>query len=574
MIGKKLNLKWVSDAISEKEGYTYKDWKEGSIVSIDAQTGTGKTYAILNKILEDKVEDYEELVYICNRIELRRAIQKDLLEKYKMEAKYFIGEEEFIDKNWIGNKKAIIDYEWLDKQKTIYNVTVISYHEIANSRNWRIHTDSNYHILDKYKYIVCDEVQFFLTDASFNQKTYMAYDEIFYARDPKSTLIMLSATIDEVNTLIEEYIKMWKTHEDIFGMSLVHEYRYETGRDYSYVNVKYFKYIDDIATLIKNSEEKWLVFVTSDDNGRKLKDNLCESGVSAEFINANEDNQEKKNLTMFSKFSCQCLIATKCIDNGVNIKDTKVKNIVVMAYDKTTFIQELGRLRLNIKDAHEINLYIRCCYNKTFSTMLKKCEDKKELIDLFNEDIGRFKARFNNDYKKLFEDIFYLNTKNEWTINKLGVVRLELDRKHYQEMVDMMEIDKFAFIKEQLSWLGLEDTFSEENLIEDIIEDETKNELLTFLKDSYENNTYYTKEFFTETIEAIIESDNKLRILFNKICGGKSKKNQKRGAKSYNKLLTDENVNLPYTIGSETKKKTIDGKRKNLTYWKVLYTEN
>ena len=66
----------------------------------------------------------------------------------------------------------------------------------------------------------------------------------------------------------------------------------------------------------------------------------------------------------------------------------------------------------------------------------------------------------------------------------------------------------------------------------------------------------------------------KLRILFNKICGGKSKKNQKRGAKSYNKLLTDENVNLPYTIGSETKKKTIDGKRKNLTYWKVLYTEN
>ena len=110
-MNKKLNLKWVSDVISEKEGYTYKDWKEGSIVSIDAQTGTGKTYAILNKILEDKVEDYEELVYICNRIELRRAIQKDLLEKYKMEAKYFIGEEEFFDKNWIGNKRAIIDYE-------------------------------------------------------------------------------------------------------------------------------------------------------------------------------------------------------------------------------------------------------------------------------------------------------------------------------------------------------------------------------------------------------------------------------------------------------------------------------
>lgn len=568
---KELNLKWVSDVISEKEGYTYKDWKEGSIVSIDAQTGTGKTYAILNKILEDKVEDYEELVYICNRIELRRAIQKDLLEKYKMEAKYFIGEEEFFDKNWIGNKRAIIDYEWLDEQKTIYNVTVMSYHEIANSRNWRIHTDSNYHILEKYQWIVCDEVQFFLTDASFNQKTYMAYDEIFYARDSESTLIMLSATIDEVNTLIEEYINMWKTHEDLFGVNLVHEYKYSTGRDYNYVNVKYFKDIDDIANLIKNSEEKWLVFVTSDDNGRELKDNLCESRVLAEFINANEDNKEKKNLTMFSKFSCQCLIATKCIDNGVNIKDTNVKNIVVMAYDKTTFIQELGRLRLNIKDAHEINLYIRCCYKKTFSTMLKKCEDKKELIDLFKEDISKFKARFNNDYKKLPEDIFYLNTKNEWTINKLGVTRMELDRKHYQNMVDMMKMDKFAFIKEQLSWLGLEDKFSEDNLIEGVVEEETKNDLLLFLKDSYENNAYYTKECFIKKIEAIIESDNKLRVLFNKICGNG---NRSKGAKSYNKLLLDGNVNLPYAVGSEIKQKTIDGKRKKLTYWKVLSTEN
>ncbi|MDU2123440.1 MAG: DEAD/DEAH box helicase [Clostridium celatum] len=567
---KELNLKWVSDVISETEGYTYKDWKEGSIVSIDAQTGTGKTYAILNKILEDKVEDYEELVYICNRVELRRAIQKDLLEKYKMEAKYFIGEKEYFDKNWIGNKSAIIDYEWLDNQQTIYNVTIMSYHEIANARNWKIYMGGNFNILEKYQYIVCDECQFFLTDASFNQKTYMAFDEIFHARDIKSRLIMLSATIEEVESLIEEYTNMLILHGELFGVdNLVHKYQYSTGRDYSYVNVKYFKDVDDMATLIKNSDEKWLVFVTSDKNGQELKNNLCESGVSSEFIKANEDNPEKKNLTMFSKFSCQCLIATKCIDNGVNIKDTNVKNIVVMAYDKTTFIQELGRLRLNIKDAHEINLYIRCCYKKTFSTMLKKCEDKQELIDLYNEDINKFEVRFNNDYKnkKLPEDIFYLNKKKEWTINKLGVARMELDRKHYQKMVDMMELDEFAFIKEQLSWLGLEDTFLEVNLIEDVVEDTTKNDLLLFLKDSYESNTYYTKEFFIETIEAIIESDNKLMVLFNKICGNG---NRSKGAKSYNKLFTDENVNLPYTVGSE--KKTIDGKRKN--YWKVLYTEN
>lgn len=562
---KELNLKWVSDVISEKEGYTYKDWKEGSIITIDAQTGTGKTYAILNKILEDKVESYEELIYICNRVELRRAIQKDLLEKYKMKAKYFIGENEYFDNNWIGDKKAIIDYEWIDNQKTIENVTIMSYHEIANARNWKIYMGGNFNILEKYQYIVCDECQFFLTDASFNQKTYMAFDEIFHARDIKSRLIMLSATIEEVESLIEEYTNMLILHGELFGVdNLVHKYKYSTGRDYSYVNVKYFKDINDIATLIKNSDEKWLVFVTSDKNGQELKNNLCESGVSAEFIKANEDNEEKKNLTMFCKFSCQCLIATKCIDNGVNIKDTNVKNIVVMAYDKTTFIQELGRLRLNIKDAHEINLYIRCCYKKTFSTMLKKCEDKQELIDLYNEDINKFEVRFNNDYKnkKLPEDIFYLNKKKEWTINQLGVARMELDRKHYEKMVAMMELDEFAFIREQLNWLGLGDTFNEENLIEDVVENSSVSGLESKL-DKLFGNVYLMKSDRTPIIEAI-----------GLIDGNHS--NIKEGRIVYFNSLTSlndylEKSNSTYRIKQFETSRMIDGKKKKFKQaWKLI----
>lgn len=561
----KLNLKWVSDVISEKTGY--KDWEKGAVVSIEAQTGTGKTYAILNKILEDKVEAHEELVYICNRTELRRSIQKDLLEKFKMSAKYSIQEQKYFDSKWIDNKGAKLDYEWLDSKKTIQNVTVMSYQEIANARNRRIHTNNNYYILDRFQYIVCDEIQFFLTDASFNQKTYLAFEEIITTRNLRSSLIMLSATMQEVNTLIEEYIEKYKDAKNLFGTRLLHSYKYETGRDYSYINTKYFKNIKDIATLIKNSDEKWLVFVTSEKNGEALKERLEADGVNAEFIKANKESEEKKNLTMYSKFACKCLIATKVIDNGVNIKDRNVKNVVVMAYDKTTFIQELGRLRLNIENPHSINLYIRCCYKKTFITMLKTCEDKEKLINLYREDINKFKARFNNDFKKVAEDIFYLDKENNWTLNRLGVVRLELDKKHYKKIAEKMELDKFAFIKEQLKWLGLEETFTESNLIEDIVDCKSKNDLEVFLKDSYENNTYYNKEFFVETIEAIIETDERLKVIFNKLCGNG---NRTKGAKSYNKLLMDENINLPYAVGSE--KRTVNGIRKN--YWKILYTEN
>lgn len=63
-----------------------------------------------------------------------------------------------------------------------------------------------------------------------------------------------------------------------------------------------------------------------------------------------------------SKFNRKVLIATKTLDNGINIKDNKVKNIVIMAWDKITFIQMLGRRRVNIEDADTVNLYIPLRY--------------------------------------------------------------------------------------------------------------------------------------------------------------------------------------------------------------------
>ena len=42
-----LNLKWVSDTIGEE----YKQWRKGDIITIQAQTGTGKTYFVKNVLI-------------------------------------------------------------------------------------------------------------------------------------------------------------------------------------------------------------------------------------------------------------------------------------------------------------------------------------------------------------------------------------------------------------------------------------------------------------------------------------------------------------------------------------------
>lgn len=58
-----------------------------NIIRIQAQTGTGKTYFIIDKIVV-AMESYQKLIYICNRTELKRQIKIDLLRKYGMEIPY------------------------------------------------------------------------------------------------------------------------------------------------------------------------------------------------------------------------------------------------------------------------------------------------------------------------------------------------------------------------------------------------------------------------------------------------------------------------------------------------------
>ncbi|XZJ40581.1 DEAD/DEAH box helicase family protein [Clostridium perfringens] len=255
----KLNLKWINEVIGEN----YKQWKNGDIIKIQAQTGTGKTRFIIgdrkNYGLVDNLKFNEKMIYICNRTELKRQVKLDLLRKYNKEIKYTYEE------------KQQVDTEWLDKQTVINNITITSYHAIAEGKLDNLYLNKK-NSLDDYKYIILDECHFFLTDSSFYNKTYLPFKELITKSYNKSIRIFISATMQEVNNAID---KASQNNKILGRERKIHEYT--SNIDYSYLNVKYFKKLEtDIYQLIKNdkSDDKWLIFVTSKEKGESLQVHL------------------------------------------------------------------------------------------------------------------------------------------------------------------------------------------------------------------------------------------------------------------------------------------------------------
>lgn len=557
MNGKNLNLKWVSDEI----GNDYKEWKCGDIVTINAQTGTGKTHFIINKLIGyfNLSKDY---LYICNRVELKRQIKYDLIQKYNLYKKFSINENT-CDKVEIAG--VVCDKKLIDDTNKFKNVTIKSYHNIIEDELEYIYNNQkNY--LHKYDYIICDECHFFLTDAAFNSKSYIALNKLVNEYYDNSVRIFISATIDEVFESIN------KAHDKIRDDEVfidIKKHEYSTGIDYSYINAKYFSKDKDMIQTIRNdkSNDKWLWFVTSKSVGRKIKSELKEYNIDAEFISAESNNREKKNISAKGSFSCKVLITTKCLDNGVNMTDGQLKNIILNAYDKVTFIQELGRKRVNIDMAQMINLYIPTLSSSKFEKLLYNSNNKLEQALLFKENKEDFNRRYNDNVKEIYGDIFRLDKfTGKLTINDIGLTRAVYDTLFYEEIVGKFNskiYDQFAYIKEQLSWLGLEDTFNESNLIEEVFDEVVKDELKIFLEKAYNNNEKFTKDYFKETVMNIINSDNNIRIKFNEIDGGNKRD---KGMIKFNQLFK-EKLKYDYRVGSIPVYSTIDGKRNKKTYW-------
>ena len=100
-----------------------------------------------------------------------------------------------------------------------------------------------------------------------------------------------------------------------------------------------------------------------------------------------------------------------------------------MAYDEVTFIQEVGRCRLDIKNAREVNLYLPTFSKKNFKKKIDynyNCQIA--IVNEFNANVQAFHAKYKNDHLKVPNTLFVLDELNQWQANNDGINRLYKDK--------------------------------------------------------------------------------------------------------------------------------------------------
>ena len=492
---------YVSDAI----GNDYMNWKSGDDIIISFPTGTGKTYFVLNVLVPYAKKLNKKIVMFCNRVALYEQINNAIDED----------DREYIE---------LLTYQ---------------------SAEYRIREAISGDVL----YYIFDEAHYIFQDSSFNEGTGEWYDH-FFATSKLSfgICVYLSATPDDVYMLLANktkysfnidiyleyygkltalynkkhenekyyYYKHYITDDDYnidytgknpytYGDKIyenILEHKNEFAKSYTqeicydYLDCKYFSEYKELEKRIAESDDKWLIFVNKKSDRQKLCKRLNElfwgTSKRAVFVTSESkhrndaSNKELRNIEENERFECDVLIATAVLDNGINIKDSKLKNIVISAYDKTEFIQMLGRRRVNEGDT--VTLYIRYFSANTFSGLRRNTEENIDFMMWFYEanTVKQSKMYANNTWYEnrvhnrsytqstLFEKIkdgyakgllcrnkYYSKGRSDdvfrdFKINYIAFMKKISLRYYYNSVLDILKTDKFAFLKLQLSWLGKE----------------------------------------------------------------------------------------------------------------------
>lgn len=134
--------------------------------------------------------------------------------------------------------------------------------------------------------------------------------------------------------------------------------------DYSYVNENYFDEYEDLYDKIVDSDQKWIIFVDSEEDGIMLETYFNYRDTYAVFLSSKRKNNTAtgakrifEQIAKTNSFECKVLISTSVMDAGVSIDVDDTMNLVLSQSDKTEFIQMLGRCRVG--EEGRVNLYIK-----------------------------------------------------------------------------------------------------------------------------------------------------------------------------------------------------------------------
>lgn len=505
----------VMQTVSEKIGEEYKNWHENDVIFISAPTGTGKTTFILHTLVPYAVSQRKKILYLVNRIVLKKQIETELIELGRI----FRNKGVCLAK--IEDCIEIITYQTLERMIKVASFDWAAFNKV-----------SSYLSCD---YLVMDEAHYFMSDAVFNTSTELAFNCIMGCERlgrinvGGQIRIFMSATMENVQNYFEKYHIMIENAYnqnmtgympqmfsmnppypnlpiaiDIISQSLldlvgykrnynnqvsggcisqvsnlnqplyVHfnvcQYKIPQEDRYKNLNVHLIESYDSLSDIICNNKKKWLIFVDSKSRGEQLNKKLEDEGINSVFLHAQykRDSTTAEAVdTIVESRRCDAdvCIMTYVLDNGVSIADNRT-HIVIFADNREQFLQCLGRSRL--KDYSTAHLYIPIRSADIFSK--RKLEiDRIYRFTQFFDSVGLNApvilpdrqwrlidavCKSEDDYEAL-KKVCY--TYHNCTIKSmLSMEQIDYMYRIYKELVLNLKKDQWAFVRQQLRWLDRE----------------------------------------------------------------------------------------------------------------------
>lgn len=542
-------MAYLADSIKAEE---VDSWKPGDTIVINSPTGSGKTTFILSVLLPRAIKEGKHILFLCNRKILNEQVIVDSRKKLseffgeteglsdqQLRAIHIVTyqycENNYHFPNIIKEKEQFVLYQqeimyyvydeahyflndaqfnpgtnyWLEKLPT-KGINIFMTATPEPLRWFLAFTNLNRKTFDFVKYLQSIRLEYSrqsnmridLTNNRFGP--YAFVDLIHQGAENRSSIQLKerysSQYIDDEcrkieffsNTLeaIEHHISQAKNSYKILPNPVIQN-RYEQ------FDIFYFREIKEISKRIQSCphDEKWLVFTDDEKEGVRLDAFMEEREIDSAFLSRDTINRtgrpkkEFRNVVEKQKFDSRVLIATSIMDCGVSIHDPAVKHIVIAHSNRATFLQMLGRKRLD-KD-EQINLYIMLETERHIHGIRYQLEKQMKslcrlgLVEKFNyEQIGEStwddtkvtpylspveielaKRAFHSDMgRRLIYPANYSPVERRKTfmygyqISETAFLSILYDLSDYIKALDEFHNSKdpYFFLKRQLSWLGKE----------------------------------------------------------------------------------------------------------------------
>ena len=479
---------YISDLITTEE---IEKWNSDKLVFIEASTGKGKSHFIKHTLSQH--DNTKKILILVNRTIIKKQSEVE------------IGDNE--------------------------NITIKTYQHLSEVILTKSEKIADFIGFD---YIICDEAHHFCEESEFIFNTDVSFNWVI---NQNAIKIFMTATANFIKGYLTEKLKLEINHYYIENNYNFIEELYFYENDKTISKLLFFLPPDEKAIYFTSAKKAYEMSKLLDSHVFYCSNNNYNyrQYVDSEKITYIEENE------MFEE---QVLCCTKVADCGFNLKDNKIKHLIVDIADLSSIMQCIGRKR--IQGNEKIILYIKDKKGNSISRKLENIKDKLTYSDFLVKN-GDIKLVQEYGHKNTYGNLIYdIINEEELRISKKLNELMYYTYKENEELYEEILKDKEDGFKnklfERMGVLDMKYTCLEKKLDELVLED-----IL---------NKIIGVKMFKDEQKKFKE------MLLDKLLNSPKANHGSIGLKTINALF--EENNLKYFVDSE---RETFGKLKNKRYW-------